>query len=79
MINIDRIQDEIDMVRNSTISNLVEMEELRNRYLSKDGVLPEIYKLISKIKGSKSTHYLNKMLELRHTIDDKIRDFNRLH
>ena len=79
MIDIEKIQEEIDVVKNTIVSNSDELESLKKRYLSKDGILPEIYKTISNIKGSKSDYYLSKMLELRHSIDDKIKTFIQSH
>ena len=75
MIDIEKIQEEIDIVKNLNILNISDIENLKDKYLSKNGMLPYIYNLISKMKGSKSSYYLNKMLELRKSVDNKIKLF----
>ena len=75
MIDIEKIQEEIDIVKNLNILNISDIENLKDKYLSKNGMLPYIYNLISKMKGSKSSYYLNKMLELRESVDNKIKLF----
>lgn len=69
---INMIQEEINNVKNITISNTDELEILKQKYLSKDGIIPSIYKIISNMKGD-SSYYLGKMLELRGVLDEKIK------
>ncbi len=79
MFDISKIETEIKIVNNLTISNEKELEVFKTRYFSKNGVLPSIYDTISKLRGVQSDFYLDKMLELRHSIDKKIKEFILSH
>ena len=73
------IKVEIDSVKSLIISNDDELNLVRLKYFSKDGILPKIYKLSSESKGSKSIQYLNALVEIRRIVDSKISDFILSH
>jgi len=74
MFNLKNIQFEIDSVRNCRISGKEELETFREKYLSKSGILPEIYYSISFTRGDATQYYLKKMMELRRAVDEIIRN-----
>ena len=73
------IKVEIDSVKSLIISNDDELNLVRLKYFSEDGILPKIYKLASESKGSKSIQYLNALVEIRRIVDSKISDFILSH
>lgn len=78
MFDLKNLDSEFDYVKNIKISNISELESFRSRYFSKDGILPEIYRSISKIRGPKSQKYLLLMLELRHSVDQVINKYGTI-
>ena len=78
MFDLQNLDSEFDYVKNIKISNISELESFRSRYFSKDGILPEIYRSISKIRGPKSQKYLLLMLELRHLVDQVINKYGTI-
>lgn len=72
MFDLHKIDDEINKVKSVVISNSDELQLFKEKYLSKDGILPQIYKSIEKTKGQISNFYLLKMIELRRCVDEKI-------
>lgn len=75
MYDLNHIQFEIDSVRNTQIRDRSELEMFREKYLSKSGILPKIYKSVLSVDKKNQNQYLMKMIDLRHSVDDVIRKF----
>jgi hypothetical protein len=79
MFDLKKIEAEIKYVKNVFISNEEELKLFQERYLSKKGILPDIYESVVKTKGDKGDFFLMKMIELRHEVDAKVKRFNQSH
>mgnify|MGYP006914157549 FL=1 len=75
MINIEQIQNEIEIVKETIISNEEQLLHFKEKYLTRSGILPQIYSEIGKMKGINASICLYKMIELRHFIDEKIKSY----
>ena len=66
------IEKEIEIAEQLTINNDDDLSRIKQKYFSKDGILPKIYKLASLERGSKSDAILKQLVKIRIIIDDKI-------
>lgn len=75
MFDLHKIDAEIASVMEAIITSDDDLNLFRDRYLSKNGILPDIYRSIEKTKGQVSNFYLTKMIELRRCVDEKIKSY----
>lgn len=73
------IHYEIEFAKTITISNDNELLLIKEKYFSKTGILPTIYKLASSEKVSKSDKMLHQLVELRCIIDSKIKQYKSIN
>ena len=69
------IQFEIESAERIIISNDEELKLVKDKYFSTEGILPQIYKLASLERGTKSDNILKQLVKIRTIVDSKIKDY----
>lgn len=71
------IHYEIESAKLIIISNESELIFIVDKYFSKDGILPKIYKMATVESGKRSDRILHQLVELRSIVDVKIREYKK--